>query len=735
MKKYYLEDQGEENMKNKKIICVASLIALSITAVALMVSTANSDTLPLNYLNVGAVNEWREKAYERPTGQNDGYKHYYLGCPGNVRASDPDGHNIISLDDIIIDRLDEVTTSAIDPNDKILSINSGSITNFDQDGPTYVIDQTYESLFFSRSNKLDGVDPVLSSFSFDVEESADQDYLGTVTFDYKYLDYNTTLGPVHSDHIYTTYYNGSDDVYHDFEFVNDDTWHSATIAINAENAESFAIKIYDLQGHFYISNLAFTSVWDNLGLESATLVDTVERTNLSDLGLEDGPIPEIHDGHLFGTYDFNTKKALDLWFKLEYEKTSNDKYALFYLFNNHDESGIVFRFQFNRSEDDGIVPLYIFTNMEHQEGNTVVTGAGNAGTFFYLPRISGVKSSTDAVLHFTAYCIDEATNKYRCAFTAGVDEDSQYYPSTNPEDKTNTEKTFDIVLGSTYFDNGTHRSIRISSTVADNAAVTDIGYTDTKIQTVYKDIDGNIVGKNTNATISTPKLEPNGKTFLGWFDSDGNRVADGTEATGILVLTPRVVNNQTNMFTLSDYGFNTASNWINIDSDTHETPSQYGQSANEGEAIDLYFIYEVTSCPSGDNYFIFGFPFDTIDGNSRAIIRMDEYVGNTTYRGYISGGSLGSAGRPGTSFASSSGLVSNTRLNRTLVHLRYSVVDVNTISLTLELTNLATWTSFSVTKETKFTADFNVTSEYLNRNKFAIIRPVGEAQARITDAF
>ena len=469
--------------------------------------------------------------------------------------------------------------------------------------------------------------------------------------------------------------------------------------------------------------------------------DLLLPTTLSDLGIESQYVPDMVTAtdpekvHLFGNYDFSTNNGIDLWLKMNYFASSGDNYWLIYLFNQRNEDGIVFRLQLNRTDDDGILPMFIYTNMEHQEGSTVVTGAGNDGTYFYFPRFSGTVSEVDNLLHITAVCVDKQINKYRCAITIGQSEEEQYYPSANPEDASNLEKTFDIVLGKNYFNNNSHNVVRISSNLS-NAVYIDNYAKEIEKEVIYKDAFGNVIGSLAGATATLPALQYENHTFIGWFDSKGNRVADQSPVTGKLVLTPRFVDSKTNMFTLSDYGLDTSSNWFYVNSGiSGEVASTKGQSVNEGEAIDLYFIYEVTSCTGLDNYTIFGVPYNTQDGSNRIFVRIDEIVGSTAYQGYIYGASLGGAGAEGTYFESSEGFVNTSRLHRTLVHISYSVVGENTIDLTLELTNLVTGSSYSVTRQATFSTNFDVTSIYADWNKFSIIQPVGSVEARITDAF
>ena len=474
-------------------------------------------------------------------------------------------------------------------------------------------------------------------------------------------------------------------------------------------------------------------------LQDVEQKDLIFPTTISDYGIEPQYIPSWKDAdpknqHLFGNYDFDGNKGIDMWVKMNYVTSSSDNYWFIYLFNHRDEDGFVMRFQLNRVEDDGILPVYIYTNMEHREGSTVVTGPGNPGTFFYFPRISGTVSEVDNLVHITAYCIDETTNKYRCAVTVGQTEEEQYYPSLNPEDQTNTEKTFDIVLGENYFENNRHNTVRITCSLAD-ACYIDNYVKETASEVIYKDAAGNALGSLAGDTAVLPALSYEGKKFLGWFNQNYSRVKDGSAINSKTIVTPLFIDATDNMFTLSNYGFNTKDGWLDIKSGIGEKVSTNGNTVNKGEAIDLYFIYEVTSCTEGDNYTNFVFPYDTIDGGSRIVVRFNEYVGHTGYEGYISGADLGSAGDEGTYFTSEANKVAMNRIQHTLVHITLSSNNKNGVYFTLELTNLVTGASFSTSREATFGPAYDVTSEYLNRNKIAFVNPVGNVTARVTDAF
>ena len=124
-----------------------------------------------------------------------------------------------------------------------------------------------------------------------------------------------------------------------------------------------------------------------------------------------------------------------------------------------------------------------------------------------------------------------------------------------------------------------------------------------------------------------------------------------------------------------------------------------------------------------------------MDGQSRIILRLDEYIGTTGYRGYISGADLGNAGDDGTEFSGGVNIVSASRIQHTLVHITLTSNNKNGVIFTMEFTNLENGRSFTVSREANFVVDYDLTSEYLNRNKIEFHDPVGNVTARVTDAF
>ena len=639
----------------------------------------------------------------------------------------------VSLDDITIPALNVISSAVVNEGDQILKVRNEKIRWVDQcttlgsDGgtPVYVEDNGHQAVFFSRSNNL--TDAHASEFRF--TPGGTMNGLTAVTFDYRYLDYNTAIeSGVSTAHIYTQFHVASYvNAYYDF--INDDQWHSATVYTDASTSDGvteFLINIFDFQGHIYISNLQFHG-FNELGLEAAGGYDGINPISIDDLGIAEGAtVPAHTSGHIFAQYDFNANKGIDLWFKPEYTVHGGDTWNYFYLFNKNDESGIVFRFNDNRAEDDGILSLYIYSVNAYGGATTVVQTAGAAGTFFYFPRSSGVKSSVDSVFHMAAYCINESTNLYRCLFTAGVEDGTQYFPSTNPEDKTNTPLYFDIELGANYFETGV-QMIRFSSSTGDlklhNSA-------SQEQLVVYKDYDGSVVGKKEAASISTFDYRLANKQFVGWFDQNGEKVTNGQAITSKTIVQPLFVDQQADMIVPSSIMMGNKGEWYNVNSSTvtGETASGIGYLASSNR-VDMYFIYQSTAFTGADNWAKFGFPYDFLDARSRLTIRINEN-NNGRLDGYVFGGSLGGEGADGTYF----NLGYTFRKTGDLILVHMSVIDngSNNVSFTLECTNIRTRETNAKTYSVTF-SQYSA-SEGAARNKMCLLPAVG-CEWRFVDAF
>ena len=721
-------------MKKKERIALSATLIASTFALACAALIYAKTAPSIKAKGTPVVDSWTEKAYEAPTGSDVGYKHYYLGCPGNARTSDAE-HNVeVSLEDITIPALNVIERSAVAEGSEILNINEGKIKYCDQSidffdknsggHAVFVEDQGHQAVFFSRSGNLgdETVDKYPTEFRFG--KSATK--LVSISFEYRYLDYNTSVSGEGGAHAFTQVKltDGTYPIYN-FNFIADDAWHSGTIYYNEVDITDLLFKIADMQGHLYISNIQY-NYFGSLGLDPVSGYDAINPTTVTDLGLENGVLVPDSDtaSHIFAPYDFNANKGIDFWFRPSYSIHAGE-WATMYLFNGRDEDGLVFRFDFSRTEDDGIMYVYVYTTRAYGAGSTVVAGAGNPGTFFYFPRISGVETDANVRMHVFAYCIDEATNTYRCGFTAGVAGMGQYNLSTNPEDQTNTPMTFDIELGANYFDGGAHSSFRFSSTTDDYRLYDTLSEEQV---VVYKDADGNVMGKKNTNTISLIEYGQANKTLVGWFNQRGEKVTDGQYNAAKNVIQPLLVNTQQNMIVPSTLMMMEKGEWMNLTTASPaETASEIGYLPSTNR-LDLYFIYQPTERTGGDNWSKFGFPYDMIDAKSRLTIRINE---NNTglFDGYIYGGSLGGEGADGTYFSSGAGF--RALSDYILIHLVVIDGGANDITFGLEAINLRTREKVTVQKDVTFT-EYSIYTDY--RNKMCALKTVGCA-VRFMDAF
>ena len=443
----------------------------------------------------------------------------------------------------------------------------------------------------------------------------------------------------------------------------------------------------------------------------------------------------IDGSHVYGQYDYAANGGIDLWFEFSFTPIASDSWMYFYLFNQGDENGIVCRIQTNRMEDDGIIPCYIYSQLDYSgnAGTTVVHGAGAAGTFFYFPRSTGVKSTTKNIMHATAYCLDATTNLFRCTFTMGVSGGEQWYPSTNPENLVNTAQSFDICLGENYFDNSLHRRVRFSCANITDFTISNAASEEKSV--VYKDAAGNVLGKMTNpGTAKMPNIKVANKSLLGWFDSQGNKLANGDTVTAKTVVTPRFVDTQAHMFVPSD---TTGGEFANAKNGWYESELFAGENGGRlpttgiSDRFDLYFIYQFASKSASDNYAIFGFPFDFIDAATRIHVRIDN-PSNNNLAGYIYGGAtnLGNAGASGTYFSQAGFRNNGANL---LVHFAvYNASDAG-LTLLVEIINLGDGQVFNATRDVTFNTAGLYAIDNPNRNVFDLMK--ANCEYRITDAF
>ena len=473
------------------------------------------------------------------------------------------------------------------------------------------------------------------------------------------------------------------------------------------------------------------NIKDHYSLKEVTNLDTVDPITVSDLGIKDNTT--ITASHTFVNYDFNSKKALNLWMDYNYKVVSGDSHFYFYLFNQKNEDGVILRLQNTRIENDGIVPIYLWTNSSNGSGTTMP----KSPTMMYFPRQTGVKDTTDNVIHVTAYCINETNNTWRISITLGVKGGTQYYPSANAEDKTNTPIYWDVELGSNFFNNGLHNIIRFSANDKAAPVIGDTeGIKENNNVVIYKNSDKELIGSTSTSTFTNINLVSEGKTFLGWFDAKGNKIKDGDTISGKVVVSPKFVTTQTNMFTLSDAennAFGTKNGWYNSSQTVGEVGYRFPVQ-NVTSRYDVYFIYQTTGTSGSDNYSIFGFPYDFVDANTRTYVRINEN-NETALKGYIYGSvtNLGNAGAAGTDFTGANvrGSDSKTPL---LIHFTVKDSTANGLTLEVEFINLATDVSATVSRTITYKTGGLYAINNPDRNILQLTPP-HQCSYRITDAF
>ena len=151
-------------MKKKERIALSATLIASTFCLACAALVYAKSAPNLKAKGAPTVDSWTEKAYEAPTGESVGYKHYYLGCPGNYRTSDAE-HNVdVTLEEITIPALNVIDSSEVTYGSEILNINESKIKYCDQSIDFYdknsgghavfVEDQGHQAVFFSRSGNL-----------------------------------------------------------------------------------------------------------------------------------------------------------------------------------------------------------------------------------------------------------------------------------------------------------------------------------------------------------------------------------------------------------------------------------------------------------------------------------------------------------------------------------------------------------------------------------------------------
>lgn len=402
---------------------------------------------------------------------------------------------------------------------------------------------------------------------------------------------------------------------------------------------------YAAPEHVYDETGSCTGTCGGTIVKDYSLTNPRKYITTKTLGLEDPFTTNNEGGHKFITYDFKNSGDFEILVDMTYDtpKSGVDSYILFYLFNGGDERGAVLRINTSRVEDDGIALAYIF-KMDSSIQGDLVQGAGSAGTSFYFPRVSGIKS-TNEHNYFSIYAdlVDASTCEYNLSFRGGNSLDNLRYASANAEDKLNTEKVFNVTFGANY--TTSYSKLRITNTGLGqiNAVLHDVVPADRTITYVLNNVAIGNKSFATNAAIDLPKMRKTGYKFLGWFTQNGVKVTDDL-ANGYYTIAPRFVQEEgRNLKTLSDFNY------------AGETIAKCGEKAlftcapGAGVSrIDIAMIY-TPNLTTGDTYVILGFPYDFVDRTTRLYTRFQ--LGNTDFRGYVYGGSLGAAGADGTFFA------------------------------------------------------------------------------------
>ena len=458
---------------------------------------------------------------------------------------------------------------------------------------------------------------------------------------------------------------------------------------------------FNEEGHCVRCNESIKDAYD---MEEATSADVITPTTLSDYGIADHTsVPNSSTGsHIFGSRPLDPN-GIDLWLSFNYQILSGDNQFVVYLFNQYNEAGIRFRLETNNAENDGSMKGYIL--------------ADSLTDWVIFPKAANAKQGQEINVHIFAHLLDSATNKYRVGYQIGIDKmyNPVAYPGGTGDEIDSPLHTKEVTLGANYFANNANRTLRISG--INNGTIVVSSTQNMEKTVVYQNPDGTLIGKKNSDLLELYDYEIEGKTLVGWFDSKGNRVHSGDAITTKTIVKPVFTDTKTNMFTLSDFQGEDQTRAAG----SGETILE-GVSISEGNSYDVYFTYQLESVLNNDNYFIFGIPYDGIDGQTRGNVRIDNYdLGSiTTAHGYIYGGSLGGAGASGTAFATESG-VRMSGYEKLLIHTTVTDNGNNNITLTVEFVNLISGASDSVSKSMTFNCDFGLTSEYVGRNKLAFV--------------
>lgn len=471
-------------------------------------------------------------------------------------------------------------------------------------------------------------------------------------------------------------------------------------------------------------------------LEATNALDSIPAATVSDMGVTSGGYVKTGgEGHTFLDYNFLENGGADIWMKYRYSFADGnyDEAALqLYVLNNHSEDGLRIRLD-GRAEDDGIAVLYVYSSGQYNNPGTDsdIPSAPTGSAQFFFPRPSGFKSNTDITLHFAITLIDPVNYVFNVKIEAGSG-DTLYQISKGPEAGTYEPRSFNIEMGSGYAD-WINKSLRFTAKRSSDITLTDLESQESVV--VFNDENGSVLGKMSNpGTAKMPNIKLTNKTFLGWFDTKGNKLANGATVSTKYIVTPRYVANQTNMFVPSDTVANkfaaAKGGWFESSTFAGECGDQLPVSSVSGR-YDFYYIYQFVSKTNDDNYAIFGLPFDFSDTQTRLHVRIDNPT-NGNLAGYIYGANtnLGNAGAAGTSFSQGGFRANGSDL---LVHIAVSSTSSAGLTLDVEIVNLGNGQVYQTSRNVTFNNGTLYGINNPDRNIFDCMK--GNCEYRIRDAF
>lgn len=473
-------------------------------------------------------------------------------------------------------------------------------------------------------------------------------------------------------------------------------------------------------------------------LEAASGLDLISPVTVSDMGFTSGGYARTNgEGHTFLDYKFSENGGADVWMKYRYSFADGnyDEAALqLYILNNHSEDGLRIRLD-GRAENDGIAVAYVYSSGQYNNAGTDndIPSAPAGSAQFFFPRPCQFKSDTDITLHFAITLVDPSTNIFNVKIEAGSG-DTLYEISSGPELVSYAPRTFNIEMGAG-FSGWVNQSFRFSAKRSADIVLSDAQSAEKSV--VYKDADGTVFGKLSNQTSAkVPSASPSGKTLVGWFDANGNKVKNGDSISSKKIVTRRCVDTQTNMFVPSDTLGNefaaAKGGWYASTSFAGECGGRLPVSA-VSDRIDLYFIYEFVSKTADDNYAIFGFPFDFSDAQTRVHFRIQN--NSSGLAGYIYGAStnMGDAGASGTYFVDNNFCRSRGIESNFLIHLAVYNASAAGFTFLVEVVDLGNGQVHQTTKAVTFNDATLYAINEPARNIFDLMK--GNCEYRITDAF